>query len=443
MSKRNIVRIISYCLCIVAILSSITIISSNKTKNYQRKLEATYQHSLMELSECIDSIETSLNKSSYANDEKMIFDIAKDLYAQCVCAKNALADLPINQMNLSSANKFLTQTADYAYYISNEIRNKKQLDKEEYQNLCLLLDYSKEYSNHIDEMVNKCVLGAKITENEIKNKDTNKKMSNFSINFDEAEKSFKSYPTLLYDGPFADAVLNRESQMIKNAKGKSKEECKEIAANILKTDTSKIAFIDEDYGKIPTFNFKYNNQYIAITKNGGYISYIIDSKKVDKKTITTENAINIAKDFLNKIGYKNMQSTYYTINNNVCVINFAYTQNNIINYSDLIKVGISLGDGSIYSMEATGYLTNHKIREIPKEFITENEAKKHLVNNVDILGTKLSLIPLENGLEKYCYEFHCKNKTNNEEVLIYINALTAEEENILILLYSDNGTLTK
>ncbi len=40
-------------------------------------------------------------------------------------------------------------------------------------------------------------------------------------------------------------------------------------------------------------------------------------------------------------------------------------------------------------------------------------------------------------------EFHCRNRAAGDEVLIYINTETGEEENILMLLYSDNGTLTK
>ncbi|MCC8016101.1 MAG: germination protein YpeB [Clostridiales bacterium] len=52
------------------------------------------------------------------------------------------------------------------------------------------------------------------------------KVSSFSLDFNTAEETFSDYPTLLYDGPFADAVLNKESEIIKNAKEKTKDECK-------------------------------------------------------------------------------------------------------------------------------------------------------------------------------------------------------------------------
>ena len=50
---------------------------------------------------------------------------------------------------------------------------------------------------------------------------------------------------------------------------------------------------------------------------------------------------------------------------------------------------------------------------------------------------------MESGNEVNCYEFRCKSNDTKEEVLIYINADKGYEENIMLLLYSDGGTLTK
>ncbi|MFQ8957741.1 MAG: hypothetical protein ACLR6O_02260 [Eubacterium sp.] len=51
-------------------------------------------------------METNLTKSIYSNSDKMLMDI-KDLYAECSQAKDALR-LPIEQMNLGSTYKFIT-----------------------------------------------------------------------------------------------------------------------------------------------------------------------------------------------------------------------------------------------------------------------------------------------------------------------------------------------
>ena len=71
------------------------------------------------------------------------------------------------------------------------------------------------------------------------------------------------------------------------------------------------------------------------------------------------------------------------------------------------------------------------------------DVQKNLSSYLNVLDAKLCVIPKEDGTEAFCYEFHCESKETGEEVLIYANANTGVEENILLLLYSDGGTLTK
>ena len=44
--------------------------------------------------------------------------------------------------------------------------------------------------------------------------------------------------------------------------------------------------------------------------------------------------------------------------------------------------------------------------------------------------------------DSYCYEFRCKGQ-KEEEILVYIDAKTGNEANILQLLYADGGMLTR
>lgn len=443
MKKRSVIRIFSFSVCIVAVLTTYAIIGNNQSKIYQAKLEASYQQSLTELSECLDTIETNLIKSAYASTPTMMTNLSEDLYSECNSAKKALSHLPVEQMNLSGEYKFLSQAGDYAKYLSAKSQDGKKISNEEYENLNMFLDYARKYSSHINNMVQKCALGERITENEVKSRYSDSKLSNISINFDDAEETFSDYPTLLYDGPFADAVINRESEMLKKSNTISKEEGKEIAANALGADEDDVEFQCDEFGLIPCYDYTFDDYTIAITKNGGYVAYIISSNKVKTRTITEENAINIASSYLDELGYKNMEKTYYAVSNNVCVINFAYSENGVIRYTDLIKVGISLADGELFSLEAKGYLTNHRDRKEFQNGITEDEAQSKISSNVEVISSKMCLIPKKDGNEEYCYQFHCKSKRNDQEVLIYINATTGEEEDILLLLYSDNGTLTK
>ncbi len=438
MKRRNIVRICSFAVFAVAALTAFAVTGAVKSNNYQTQLEASYQRNLTQLSECLDSIETSLAKSQYATSSDMMNRISGNLYSECCTAKNALSSLPISQLNLSGAYKFLSQAGDYARYLST----KSEITQEEYDNLTLLLSYAQKYSDFTDTIVSRCNAGGKITENEVSLGDGSEmKVSSFSTDFSSAEETFENYPTLLYDGPFADAVLNKQSVLIKNAEKKDQDECRKIAANALGVDEGGVVYKTEESGTLPAYVFSYKLQTIAVTKNGGYIAYILNEGVPGSQTVTEDNAINIAKDFLNKIGYTDMKESYYSVYNNVCTINFAYSKNNITYYPDLIKVGISLSDGSVFSLEADGYLINHTDRTVPAFSAEQNEI--NLSNSVEVVSRSRCVIPKNSGVEVFCNEYHCKNKSTGQEVLIYTNSETGEEEDILLLMYSDNGTLTK
>lgn len=443
MSKRNIIRLFSYAVCIVAVLAAYAVIGNNQSMAYKTRLEAVYQQSLTELAECLDSIETNLTKSGYASTATMMSSLSQDLYSECNTAKNALSNLPIEQMNLGGTYKFLSQAADYADYLSSKTRTGTQISEEEYNNMQKLLEYAKEYSKSVKDMVSKCTNGGEITENEVKGKNSGAKVASLSLDFTQAEEAFSDYPTLLYDGPFADAVLNREPAVTKNAPEKSKEECAKEAAKALYVTADKLTYAGDSNGTIPCYNYTMDGFTVAITKNGGYVSYILGSDNIKSQTITQENAVNIAAAYLKRLGYNNMTETYYAVENNICLVNFAYSRNNVVYYSDLIKVGISMADGRVYSIEADGYLTNHRDRQPDSMKINEKDIQSRLSGHVDVISTKHCVIPKNNGTEAYCIEYHCRSKSTGEEALIYVNTETGEEENILILLYSDNGTLTK
>lgn len=100
--------------------------------SYKAQLELNYQQSLNELSENLDSIETT-TKSIYSNSRQMLMDINKDLYAECSQAKDALSRLPIEQMNLGSTYKFINQIT-IGDHISQTKRLKPNTFFEEHQN---------------------------------------------------------------------------------------------------------------------------------------------------------------------------------------------------------------------------------------------------------------------------------------------------------------------
>lgn len=442
MTRRSYIRITSFIMFGLIVLIITLISNTGAMTNYKNQLELSYQQSLVELDECLDKVNTDLTKSLYSNSPGELYDLSRDLYSQCSVAKNAVSRLPISQMELSNIYKFLSQASDYAQYIGSKIQNGEAITDEEHKNLLVLLNYAQKFSKATSQMVNVVDGGARIVEGEVSN-NSEINFSSLSNGFSNSANTFKDFPTLLYDGPFSDQVLEKQSKMVKDSPVKSKNECKDIAAKALGTTRMNMNFEADEQSKIPCYTFNCGRYSISVTKQGGYIKSILYSGIINESSISTDNAINLAKDFLKSIGYENMAESYYTISNNICTINFAHCENGVYYYSDLIKCSVSMSDGKIVSLDAQTYLTNHIERKPFKISKNANNYIKKISPYLTVNSTKKCVIPKENGTEKQCIEYSCTSKDTGEDALVYINAQTGEEEDIMLLINTDNGTLVK
>ena len=180
---------------------------------------------------------------------------------------------------------------------------------------------------------------------------------------------------------------------------------------------------------------------ISISKIGGHIVLMNYNREILEEKISQEDANNLGKIFLDSRGIPNMKATYYLKQGGAVTINYAYIQDEVVVYPDLIRIKIALDNGEILGIETSGYLNNHEIRNIPQAKISEEQAREKLNKNLEITSSGLAIIPTEWRTEIFCYEF--KGKVNNMDFLVYINAETGVEENILVIIDTPNGVLTQ
>ncbi len=232
MTKRSSVRLLSFGLLLAGILIIYAITGTVQAAQYRARLESTYRQSLSALAEDLEGIETDLTKSVYANGAATLSDVSRDLSQQANQAKDSLSRLPVEQMNLAGTYKFLSQTGDYATYLSKKVYAGEVVTAKEHENLLRLLQYATKYKNSVTQMVEICNNGGQITKRDVKSADGTS-LPAISTDFSTAEEAFENYPTLLYDGPFADAVLHKEPQLFKGQDKISKDAAAKIAAKAL------------------------------------------------------------------------------------------------------------------------------------------------------------------------------------------------------------------
>ena len=149
---------------------------------------------------------------------------------------------------------------------------------------------------------------------------------------------------------------------------------------------------------------------------------------------------NAALEWLGKAGFDNMKATYAQYYSGAAVINFAATKDEIILYNDLVKVWVDVDTKEIIGADARNYLFSHCERELAEPAISPEEAEARVSVNLEIESRELALIPLTPETEKLCYEF--KGRCGEDEYIVYIDAQTGYEQQIFVIINTENGQLT-
>lgn len=444
MTKRTIVRICSYALTFVVVLSAFAYSYYNESNYYKRQLENNYQQTLTELSEYMSNIESTLGKGIYAATDTMVSDISANLWRESSGAKSAMSKLPLSDLNLQTTYKFLSQVGEFSIALNKKISAGGKITPEEHETLVQLCEYAKGFSKSIQDMVSFYSSNESIIGN-MKNFGTDAQTQPMGLKtgFTSTEDSLTDFPSLIYDGPFSDHLINQVPQFIKDDAEITRDEAQRIASSINGIPVGTLSYEGNEDSNMSCYTFADETKTIAVTKKGGKLCYVLNNTAPKEQRISVEEAIIAAQTFLNSSSYQSMTTTYYAINENICIVNFAYQQDNVTCYTDLVKVGVSMADGSIVSMDARGYISNHTARNLEKPASSAQQCQNVLSTYLEVLGCKLALIPTDAGNEVLTYEFHCRSRATGEELLVYVNTKTLKEAQILFMLYTDNGVFVK
>lgn len=450
MKRRSRIRLVSFLTAVIVTLAVWGTVNAVIAGRYERELNVSQERALSNLSSYMESINTNLQKGIYANTSPMLANISAQIWLESTAAKNALAELPAQHQELINTYKFLSQVGDYTMSLNEKVAKGQKITSGETQSLFSMKGVASSLSEQINYLLAEEQAGNLTftqTEGAHDAKSIGEATGNAKIKFNgvlsDAEESLAEFPTLLYDGPFADSVLNKEPEMTKGKNPISIDKARQAASEYLNVDVNTLSSGQEENGTLPCYLFAGPDYTVAITKYGGYMCYLLGSAYAGEAVKKPSEAVDIAIDYLAKHGLNNMKESYFTTADGICTVNLSYVQNGVICYTDLIKVGVALDTGNIISVDARGYITNHKhhtVVEKPKYSVTD--AQRFLSDYLTIKSINKTVIPTDSGGEKFTYEYYCIGE-NKQELLVYIDPETGYEENILILLYSDNGVLTK
>lgn len=446
LKKGHMLSVICILLIIVGILGAILY---KKQREYRQASENSYNMAFFELVDYVQNVETYLAKSLISSTPEHGAETLTNLWREANLAQAYLSRLPIESQELASTEKFLNQVSDYSYSLSRKNIYNEKLTQDDLNNLKELHSYSVDLENTLNQLSEDLNSG-RFKWGELTEKGTvafAQEVDNISKeSFSNLEENFHEYAGLIYDGAYSEHLTSSEPKGL-TGDDIDENKAKEIAENFVGKnnikETNNLGYSEN--ATIPVYDFSITNNEdlninISVSKKGGHIVYMNTNREVNTEIISQEEANQKGKDFLTSKGFPNMKETYFLKQEGIVTINYAYMQDNVIMYPDLIKVKVALDNGEILGIETTGYLNNHvENRDISNIKISEEEAKKDLNTDLEIISSGLAVIPTEWKSEILCYEF--KGKVDDREFLVYINAENGREEDILIITNTPNGTL--
>lgn len=429
----------------LVILTSIVIYHQyNERKEYHTYLDSQFQRQFYDLIGYVENAQVDLAKAMVVNNSKDMIKYLNDLNFHSYMAHEKLTQLPIEHDSIYKTEIFLNQLGDYSTAMANKSLDGEELDEKEMDTLAELHSYANELSQELIELHDK--LSKENINFATLKRQSNRDLSKFNeemkkfdlINFEER---MQDYPELIYDGPFSAHLKKIKPKL--NGKIISEDEAVKIANKTFKNPVKVVGKLENTI--IPGYYLQGTEDNsdtrvsAAISERAGKIIWYFNPREIGEDRIDSEKSIKIAEEFLKDIGYDNMIPTYTMNHGDHSIINFAYNENGVIIYSDLIKVKVASDNGEIIGLGTEGFLINHHKRDIDKPQITENEARQRISDTIKIKNTRLAIIPTAGGKEVLCYEF--ETEFGNDTYLIYIDANNGKEVEILLMVRDDEGTL--
>lgn len=148
----------------------------------------------------------------------------------------------------------------------------------------------------------------------------------------------------------------------------------------------------------------------------------------NSETFDMKNAERIAEDFLEKLGYDDMEAVRLRENGTMTDFTYVYEDDGVVYYPDEIRVKVCRSRGVVTAFDATKYLKNHRDRVALNVKISLEEAQEKLHDKLSVEASRLAVVKSAQG-ERAAYEFFCSY--GEENYFVYLDAASGEELSIL------------
>ena len=381
----------------------------------------------------LNDVDVSLSKLSAASSPRQSVLLLGDVWRATGSAGAAMGLLPLSHADSCDMSQFVTRCGDYAHALMGRVLQGRALTEEDRRQL--------------GDMRAACAQIRQVAGEAIQSGDyvAADNVDAGCYEQSQSEAAISEYPTLIYDGPFSESAENRPPQGEIGERitaQQAAERARRLFSDGTVADTVYVP------GALPVYELSVQSASrgqvsLSLTEQGGELLSFMGAPTGDKNDPPSDEESEKLKaaalSFLQELGVEDPAAAYAQYYQGAAVLNFAPRQAGVILYSDLVKVYMDRETGEVMGLDARNYRLNHRQRALPRPKLTEEEAGAYVSGELQVEHTDLALIPLTQQTEVLCYEF--KATKDDTFYIVYVNALTGQEEQIFEVINSAEGDL--
>ena len=395
--------------------------------NMQDTLLTGYKGTMYELTGIMENVDEDLDRVRVSASPAQQSRILTDLLVQARLAELDLEKMPVAAETNRNATVFINRIAKECEMLLSKLRHGGTLSAKDFEELERLYRSNHEIRAQLDGMLEKMT-----------DKDLCSLMKDGKGMLADAIADIEN-KTLLENN----AVFDKKMQ---KADGVGTKQTQPDRPNGEKIDPVKAETLCQEYFSeylikefqcvgetVNPFYCAYNVQgydekgtllFAEVSQKDGALLRFDFYEDCSAETFDLKNAERIAEDFLEKLGYDDMEAVRLQGNGTMTDFTFVYEEDGVVYYPDEIRVKICRSRGVVTAFDATKYLKNHRDRSALNVKISLEEAQQRLHDRLSVETSRLAVVKAVNG-ERTAYEFFCSYGDDN--YFVYLDATNGEE----------------
>ena len=386
------------------------------------------QRELADVIAAMADIEVNLQKLLIASGAAQSVELLGETALLAQHVETGLSRLPLQADTAASTMKFAGQMGQYVMTLVSQVSGGSMISSDDERQLTDLLGACRALNDQLSELSG-TIYAEPDAPQAVASGDESIVIGGSDI----------PYPSLIYDGPFSDGRTQGEAKGLTGERY-TRTMAREAAARYAGTDIENVRDAADSGGRFEAFGFTASTDdgdlSVQVTGQGGHLLWMIPEAAQFARRVSQEDCLKNALDWLQDVGFGEMETCFVQEYGGMVVANFAGVQDGVLLYPDQVKVQISMDSGKVVGAECTQYLTNHEQRQLAQPAVDVEQAKEMLSDKLQVRSQRLCVIPEETG-ERLCWGF--EGEFAGDTYWVFIDAMTGQSAQILRVISTEDG----